>query len=159
MRFKRRTTALAAILTLAGLSASVQFASANKKDKKQDKQNSAAIQMDEQKRAVHVLNRLTFGPRPGDVERVAAMGVDKWIDLQLHPDKIDDSALATRLEPLRTLRMDNREIVENFPSPTLIKAVADGKQPLPFRPLKTGDLPSADRTLLPEAGPQAGSRE
>ena len=46
--------------------------------------------MDDQKRALHALNRLTFGPRPGDVERVTAIGVDKWIDQQLHPEKIDD---------------------------------------------------------------------
>jgi len=57
---------------------------------------------DEQKRAVHALNRLAFGPRPGDVERVAQMGVDKWIELQLRPEKIDDSALDSRLAPFRT---------------------------------------------------------
>ena len=39
----------------------------------------------------HVLNRLTFGARPGDAEAVRAMGVDRWIDLQLHPERIDDS--------------------------------------------------------------------
>jgi hypothetical protein len=54
----------------------------------------------DQRRALHALNRLTFGPRPGDVQRVMAIGVDKWIDLQLHPEKIDDSALAAHLEPL-----------------------------------------------------------
>ncbi len=40
----------------------------------------------------HVLNRLAFGPRPGDVERVRSMGVDRWIALQLAPDRIDDRA-------------------------------------------------------------------
>ena len=55
------------------------------------------MRMDGQKRAIHALNRLTFGPRPGDVERVTQMGVDQWIDLELHPDKIDDSALDARL--------------------------------------------------------------
>jgi hypothetical protein len=45
------------------------------------------------RRALHALNRLTFGPRPGDVQQVMAIGVDQWIDLQLHPEKIDDSAL------------------------------------------------------------------
>ncbi|HKW26368.1 MAG TPA: DUF1800 domain-containing protein, partial [Terriglobales bacterium] len=89
---------------------------------------------DEHKGALHALNRLTFGPRPGDVQRVEAIGVDKWIELQLHPEKIDDSGLAARLEPLRTLRMSTREIVENFPPQPLIKAVADGKQPLPSDP-------------------------
>ena len=63
-----------------------------KKDKRDHHQLT-----DEQKRALHALNRLAFGPRPGDVERVAAMGVDKWIDQQLHPDKIDDHALDARL--------------------------------------------------------------
>src|SRR5690242_6784618 len=89
---------------------------------------------DEHKRALHALNRLTFGPRPGDVQRVEAMDVDKWIELQLHPEKIDDSALASRLDPLRTLRMSTREMVEDFPPQPLIKAVADGRQSLPSDP-------------------------
>src|SRR6202035_1259313 len=100
------------------------------------KENLAAAQMDQRKRAIHALNRLTFGPRPGDVDRVMAIGVDQWIDQQLHPDKIDDSALDARLTPFRTLRMQTREIVENFPSEQMIKAVADGKQSLPSDPLK-----------------------
>jgi len=104
--------------------------------KKKDKASPAPSQMDEQKRAVHALNRLTFGPRPGDIHRVMAMGVDKWIAEQLHPERIDDSALEARLAPFRTLRMDTREIVENFPSPQLIKAIADGKRGLPSDPLK-----------------------
>ena len=41
---------------------------------------------------IQALNRLTFGPRPGDALKVRAMGLDKWIDLQLHPEKIDDRA-------------------------------------------------------------------
>src|SRR5207344_2003330 len=101
------------------------------KNEKKNKKDSAAVQMDEQKRALHALNRLAFGPRPGDVERVTAMGVDKWIDQQLHPGKIDDRALDARLEPFRTLRMYTREIVENFPPPAVIKAIADGKQSMP----------------------------
>jgi uncharacterized protein (DUF1800 family) len=100
------------------------------------KENPAATQMDQRKRAVHAFNRLTFGPRPGDVDRVMAMGVDQWIEQQLHPDKIDDSALDARLTPFRTLHMQTREIVENFPSEQMIKAVADGKQSLPSDPLK-----------------------
>ena len=87
--------------------------------------------MDERKRALHALNRLAFGPRPGDVDRVTAMGVDKWIDQQLHPEKIDDRALDARLAPFRTLHMDTRELVENFPPPQVIKAIAEGKQSLP----------------------------
>ena len=93
-------------------------------------------QLAEQQRVLHALNRLTFGPKPGALDRVMAMGLNKWIDQQLHPEKIDDHALEARLAPLRTLRMDTREIVENFPPEPLIKAVAEGKQSLPFDPSK-----------------------
>ena len=74
-----------ALLSIAGLA---QHASSRSGRKKKSRGR-----MDEQKRAVHALNRLTFGARPGDLERVTQLGVDKWIELQLHPEKIDDSAL------------------------------------------------------------------
>ena len=103
---------------------------------KKEKPAASASQMEESKRALHALQRLTFGPRPGDAERVAAMGVDKWADLQLHPEKIDDNNLEARLAPLRTLRMDAREIVENFPPPPVIRAVMEGRQPMPSDPVR-----------------------
>ena len=81
--------------------------------KKKDQPANPGI--DERKRAVHALNRLAFGPRPGDVDQVMAMGVDRWIDLQLHPEKISDSAVESRLAPFRTLRMSSREMAEEFP--------------------------------------------
>ena len=89
-----------------------------------------------QRRALHALNRLTFGPRPGDVQQVMAMGVDQWIDLQLHPKKIDDSALDARLEPLRTLRMSTKEITEEFPDPQEINQVLNGKRAMPSDPAR-----------------------
>ena len=90
--------------------------------------------MDESRRAEHALNRLTFGPRPGDVNKVQAMGVDKWIEQQLHPENISDSSVESQLAPLRTLKMSTRQIVENFPPPQLLKAMADGRVGLPFNP-------------------------
>jgi uncharacterized protein (DUF1800 family) len=68
-------------------------------------------------RVLHVLNRLGFGARPGDVERVRAMGVDKYIELQLSPDRIDDSASEARLQNLETLRMTTAELYEKYPQP------------------------------------------
>jgi uncharacterized protein (DUF1800 family) len=50
----------------------------------------------------HVLNRLTFGPRPDDVARLREIGVASWIDQQLHPERIDDHAAAALLPPLET---------------------------------------------------------
>ena len=127
-RFQQLAPALAFAVVASALCAQVALARKNKE--------TSSSQMPEQKRAIHALSRLTFGPRPGDTNRVMAMGVDNWIDQQLHPDKIDDHALEARLAPLRTLRMDTREIVENFPPDQVIKAVAEGKQSLPSDPSK-----------------------
>ena len=130
MKLGRFQVGLALLLALLGIAFCAQLALAKKKER------PTAVQMDPRKQAVHVLNRLTFGPRPGDVDQVMASGVDKWIDQQLHPDKIDDGALDARLSPFRTLRMNTHEIVENFPSDQMIKAIADGKRSLPSDPLK-----------------------
>jgi len=127
-RFQQLAPALAFAVVASALCAQVALARKNKE--------TSSSQMPEQKRAIHALSRLTFGPRPGDTNRVMAMGVDNWIDQQLHPDKIDDHTLEARLAPLRTLRMDTREIVENFPPDQVIKAVAEGKQSLPSDPSK-----------------------
>jgi len=121
---------LVAALLLSGLSGFAVLSAAGKK------KPPVSIQMNDRKRALHALQRLTFGPRPGDVERVTAMGVDRWIDLQLHPDKINDNPLDARLASFRTLRMDTREMVENFPPPQVIKAVMNGRRPMPSDPMK-----------------------
>ena len=114
----------------------VLLLAADKKSKSTPKSDSASAQMDDDKRIIHALNRFTFGVRPGDVERVRAMGLDKWFDQQLHPDKIDDRAAEARLEPFRTLKMSTREMVENFPPPQVVKAVENGKMSMPSDPAK-----------------------
>jgi uncharacterized protein (DUF1800 family) len=66
---------------------------------------------------LHALNRLGFGPRPGDLDRVKEMGLQKWIDLQLHPESINDSALDARLERFPTLKMSSEKLLDEFPEP------------------------------------------
>ena len=102
--------------------------------KKKDK-NSDPVP-NEQRRAMQALNRLTFGPRPGDVQQVMAMGVDRWIDLQLHPEKISDSAIEARLAPFRTLHMSSKEIAEEFPDNQMVRQVMESKRPMPSDPAK-----------------------
>ncbi len=66
--------------------------------------------------ALTVLNRLSFGPRPGDYERVQAMGIDAYIEEQLHPESIDDRALEQRVASLYpTLAMSSGELIRNYP--------------------------------------------
>src|SRR5260370_41191040 len=64
--------------------------------------------------ALHVLNRLAYGPRPGEVARVAAAGVMPWIDQQLAPDRIDDGALAGREEQFELLRYDRADLARVY---------------------------------------------
>lgn len=102
----RRAFALSA---LAAVLSNALFVSAQKQ--------SAAPRLAEEQRAVHVLNRLAFGARPGDVERVLKLGVDGYIEQQLNPSKVDDAALASRLERLPTLQMSNSELLAKYPQP------------------------------------------
>ena len=84
---------------------------------------------------LHALNRLTFGPRPGDVEAVRKMGLKKWIDQQLHPDRIaENPELAQRLQPLDSLHMSAAEIATNYPPRVVVQAMSKGLLPLPQDP-------------------------
>ena len=67
----------------------------------------------------HALNRMAFGARPGDVERVRAMGLDRYIEQQLHPEKISDNEATSRITPLTTVRMRSRELAEKFERPAI----------------------------------------
>ncbi|HEX8338528.1 MAG TPA: DUF1800 family protein, partial [Pyrinomonadaceae bacterium] len=71
----------------------------------------------EEQRVVHVLNRLAFGARPGEVERVRRLGLEAYIEQQLNPSKLDDSALEARLRDFPTLGMSNGELLAKYPRP------------------------------------------
>jgi uncharacterized protein (DUF1800 family) len=66
---------------------------------------------------LHALNRLAYGPRPGDVERVRQLGLAKWIDQQLNPNAMDDRAVEARLENYPTLRMSSKMLLAEYPQP------------------------------------------
>jgi len=118
-------------LVVFGLAVSAGLVTA---EKTKPQSTAQATPMESSRRALHALNRLTFGPRPGDVERVEAMGVERWMEQQLEPGRLDDSALQARLQPYRTLAMDSRELLRSFPPPFVLKAVAEGRAPMPKDP-------------------------
>src|SRR6516164_7250010 len=66
---------------------------------------------------LHALNRLAYGPRPGEMERIKQMGLARWIDLQLSPNSIDDKALEARLENLPSIRMSATALIRDYPQP------------------------------------------
>jgi len=91
------------------------------KDKKQ-KQDPAVkglpiTELSPDEAILHALNRLAYGPRPGDVERVRQTGLAKWIDQQLNPGSIEDKALEARLQNLPTLRMSTAKLLAEYPQP------------------------------------------
>jgi uncharacterized protein (DUF1800 family) len=95
------------------------FAEAKDKKPKQDPvlKGLPVTQLSTDEAILHALNRLGYGPRPGDVERVRQMGLAKWIDQQLNPNSIDDQALGARLENYPTLAMSASRLLEEYPQP------------------------------------------
>src|SRR5678816_1026660 len=98
--------------------------------------SSAPRTLTEQDKATHVLNRLAFGPRPGDVARVQSMGIRQYIEQQLHPEQINDSAVDNRLSQLPSIRMKTNELMARYPEPQQVaqragiqKPKADDKNP------------------------------
>ena len=78
---------------------------------------SKAPRLTEEQRIVHVLNRLGFGPRPGDVERVKAMGLENYINHQLAPEKITDAVAENKVKDLSVLNLSVAELYEKYPQP------------------------------------------
>ena len=106
------------------------YASADDKNKRKSAADPATIildkkfkghlpitQLTEDQAILHALDRLAYGPRPGDVEHIRKIGLEKWIDQQLDPGSIDDSALEERLSSYKTLTMSPGELLATFPKP------------------------------------------
>jgi uncharacterized protein (DUF1800 family) len=103
---------------------------------------------------VHVLNRVAFGARVGDVDRVKALGIDRYVDEQLHPDRLRDAGMRDRLAGLTTIGLSTREIGEKFEQP-LMEARRERKpeadQGVPRMPLPAQQKAN---TVLVELGEQ-----
>ena len=89
---------------------------------------AGGAQPTDDRRILHALSRLTYGARPGDVERVRAIGLSAWIDRQLGPRTIDDSVTDRALAELTTLRMPISELLREYPrpDPKLREKIASG---------------------------------
>ncbi len=94
-------------------------------------------QLSKDEKLHQALNRLTFGPRPGDFERLRSTGLKKWIDAQLHPDRIPENpVLAVKLKTFDTLQMTTAELVENYPTPQMVRQMVSGQLPFPSDPIR-----------------------
>lgn len=103
-------------------------------------------QLSEDQKILHLLNRAGFGPRPGDIERVRRMGIEQYIEEQLHPEDLSDDFLSRPLLALNTLQMTQFEILQAF-------------EPAPPRPQRTPTptptpTPAIKLTPAPDSVPE-----
>ncbi|HEY1993529.1 MAG TPA: DUF1800 domain-containing protein [Edaphobacter sp.] len=93
-------------------------------------------QIQGEQRVLHALNRFTFGPRPGDMAAIQAIGLKRWFEQQLNPASIDDSALETRLEMFPAMKMEQAEMIRRYPSPQVLRQMIAKNVPLPSDPVE-----------------------
>ena len=121
--------------------------------KQRQSQPKASQRMNENQRMAHVLSRLTFGARPGDPDRIRALGVDAYIAQQLDPDAIDDTALLTKLGKLPTLALATPVLIEQYTPPKVVPAPLPTTAPSPTQPAKSlsamSDGAAEPRTQVP----------
>ena len=92
--------------------------------------------LSEDQQISHVLNRMGYGPRPGDVERVRQMGLARWMERQLEPERIPDARASAALEAFPTLMKPVPELVRAYPEPdqkTLAKIQSGEMSPQEMR--------------------------
>jgi uncharacterized protein (DUF1800 family) len=100
---------MAALLVVAPMGASAQSSTAKKTTVGSDVRELPADQQ-----IIQALSRLTFGPRPGDALKVRAMGLDKWIEQQLHPEKIDDRVNEEFVASYAILHQDQNDLLQQY---------------------------------------------
>ena len=91
--------------------------------------STASKSLTEDQKILHVLNRLGFGARPGDVEKVKAIGIQKYIDQQLNATAIDDSAAEAKVKNLEVFNLSTAEVFAKYPNPgALLRQLEGGRQ-------------------------------
>jgi uncharacterized protein (DUF1800 family) len=115
----------------------------------------STARLSEDQRVLHVLNRLGFGARPGDIERVKAMGLNNYIAQQLNPEKISDTLVDAKVRNLPTLSMTTAELYEKYPQPGQLLRQLQRRGDLPEDLAGAQKNRSKDASALPGAQSQA----
>lgn len=111
----------------------------------------------EDQKILHVLNRLGFGARPGDVEKVKSVGLQKYIEQQLNPAAINDSAVEAKLKRFEILDMTTAEIFAKYPNPgALLRQLEGGRRNMQNQAQNNNQMPNAEQPQeMTEADRQA----
>jgi uncharacterized protein (DUF1800 family) len=129
----------------------------------QQKQKSQTRRLTEEQHILHVLNRLGFGARPGDVERVKAIGLENYITSQLNPDKISDALADEKIKDLQTLTMTTAQLYEKYPQPGQLLRQLQRRGELPAESPNsngaTGEMAKDDKAPNPNPNQTARNNE
>lgn len=122
---------------------------------------SAAKPLTEEQKILHVLNRLGFGARPGDVEKVKAMGLQKYIEQQLDPTSIPDNVAEAKVANIDVFNMSTAELFAKYPNPGALLRQLDGQKKAPAVDPNMKDLPAAAGQAAPakDADDKAAQKE
>src|SRR3954470_9040537 len=119
--------------------------------------SGSAKPLTEDQKILHVLNRLGFGARPGDVERVKAMGLQKYIDQQLNPSSIDDTSTEAKVKNLDVFNLSTSEVFAKYPNPgALLQRLNGEKRPQQNAAANIQQNPVGQQPMPPGAGQNAG---
>ncbi|MGB7024004.1 MAG: DUF1800 family protein, partial [Candidatus Acidiferrales bacterium] len=103
-------------------------------------------QLTEDEAILHALDRLAYGPRPGDVARIRKMGLESWVDQQLNYNSIDDSVLDAKLAEFKTLQMSSEQLLDKYPPPNQT-AKRDGLTPQEMRQQRQQEMQAKRREM------------
>ncbi len=106
-------------------------------------------ELTEDQRITHVLNRLGFGARPGDVERVKAIGIEKYVEQQIQGVTIDDPVAESKVGDLEIFKMSTAEVFAKYPNPgALLRQLEGGRQAVANQQ-RPGDAAKSDAATTP----------
>src|SRR3954465_4129560 len=114
MRITKLVGILAALVSVAPIALAAQSSGAKKVAPASATRRSEMGELPADQQIIQALNRLTFGPRPGDVLRVRAIGLDNWIDQQLHPEKINDDAMTSFVSRYSALNQNQNDLLKQY---------------------------------------------
>ncbi len=156
-RAGQRATAFLLMLTL--VSSAFMIEAVSSAPQTRVGQRSDARRLSEEQRILHILNRLGFGARPGDVERVRALGVERYIEQQLQPEMIEDAVAEAKVRRLPTLSMSSAELLARYPNPGILvrRLQRRGELPADLAALREDRRPDGSAAPLPGAAPDRSS--
>ena len=107
--------------------------------------NPARKALTEDQKIIHVLNRLGFGARPGDVEKVKAIGLQKYIEQQLDPSSISDPIADAKVKDLEVFNLSTSEVFAKYPNPgALLRQLEGGRRGQAAAESRSGDTAKSD---------------